>query len=329
MLVKRDSTAECRSSGLKEKAAMFMSLARHPMQTYRWMRFLGADPLLGDIARSPIRFLAKIHRPYLSNRLDCPGRLALLIDHYESLSRAGFAPLIRQAAQAPVSLGTFSGKSGALYEIQLSALEQRQDGEMVLRLVSRMTCVYTAAFVISLRGPAPRITLGSLTGMLATDRDIGIKQVTRDLYGCRPKDLMVTLVRDIGDCLGCRDVVLVGNRNRIPENALHVCKKSSDYDRNWQEMQARMREDGDFELPCMVAEAAGSPLPQPTRRSLLVDFVRQMVRTQVGTQGSAFQQPAVAPPAPAGQPYQPGPEQTSDHRHLQAEAYARLKQSNL
>ena len=309
---------------------MFMSVVRHPMQTYRWMQFLKSGPLPADIVRSPLRFLAKIHRPYLSNQMDCPGRLKLLVDHYESLSSAGLGPLVRQAAQAPVSLGTFAGKSGALYEIQLSALEQRQDGELVLRLVTRMTCVYTAAFVISLHDSPPRITLGSLTGMLATDRDIGIKQVTRDLYGCRPKDLMITLVRDIGDCLGCRDVVLVGNRNRIPDHALRVCKKSSDYDRNWQEMQARMRDDGDFELPCATtaADAADSPLLQPTRRSLLVDFIRQMVRIRTGAQGAAFDHAPVAPPAPASQPYQQDPEKMIDHRHLQPD-YVHLKQSNL
>lgn len=314
-----------RPPGLTEKIRILLGCLRHPLHTWRWWQFLRTHPLPAGSIEAPARFLAKLHHPYLSTRLDCAGRATLLRRHYESVFDAGFVPLIKQAARAPLRLALFAGKSGALYELLLSALEeQRQDGELVLRLISRGVCIYTAAFAVGIADGQSEILLGGLNGMLATDRNIGIKQVTRDLYGCRPKDLMVTLVRDIGARLGCDKTVLIGNRNKIPDHSHRICRKSSDYDQTWQEMQARPRDDGNFELPCSVAdEPAAMRVVHSNRRNLLVDSIRSMVRAQVEARRSPARYVFAIPlmPATLQEPLlsDPGTD----------ESYSGLKQSKL
>jgi hypothetical protein len=285
------STGTALRSGLRKKAQIVLGCASHPVETFRWLRFLKTHPLLRDVVPSPASFLGKIHLPYLSTALTCTGRVALLMKHYDSLLNAGFGSLVRQAVQKPLTLCVFNGKSGTSYELQLSALETgRQDGELLLRLVSDDACVYSVACVLTASQGKPALMVGGLAGMLSQGRSRGIKQVTRDLHGCRPKDLMVALARDLGRCFGCATTLLIGNGNRIPPAEKYVCKKSSDYDLTWRELHAAPRADGDYELPCAAVEEALErarstssvhAIVPPPRRGVLLENIRTAVCANV------------------------------------------------
>jgi uncharacterized protein len=291
---------------LREKALIFIGSVAHPVETRRWLRFLATHPLLREVVHSPAAFLGKIHRPYLSARLGCGDRVDLLMNHYDTLFNRGFGSLLRQAMQKPLTAGRFSGKSGACYELQLSALEPgQQGGELALRLVSGGACIYSMTCIVTESDGKTALMVGGLTGMLTRGRESSIKQVTRDLYGCRPKDLMVTLARDLGRCFGCDKTLLIGNDNRIASSEKHVCKKSDDYDRTWRELQATRRPDGDYELPCAMPEsrfdhaASAAPAVTPTRRSVLVETIRVAVRANITTRRSASRYIFTSPPASA------------------------------
>jgi uncharacterized protein VirK/YbjX len=246
---------------------------------------------LRDIVVSPASFLGKIHLPYLSLALNCAGRARLLIRHYDGLLNTGFGSLVRQALQKPLTLCIFNGKSGTPYELQLSALDTgRQDGELLLRLVSEGICVYSIACILTTSQGKPALMVGGLTGMLSQGRSRGIKQITRDLHGCRPKDLMVALARDLGRCFGCATTLLIGSGNRIPPAEKYFCKKSADYDLTWRELHATVRADGDYELPCAAVEETleharsmssvhGTALP--AQRGVLLENIRAAVYANV------------------------------------------------
>jgi uncharacterized protein VirK/YbjX len=317
MLARRKTSSDFPLARLNDKAHAWLSAACHPIYTWRWLQFLKRRPLLQDILPSPLPYLLRIHRPYLSRRLTCQERLALLIAHYEQVQQAGFAQLIQLAAHAPMALSRFAGKSGRQYELLLSACDPaRRDGELVLQLMSGETCVYSAAFVMGGDAAERHLMLGGLQGMLATDRHFGIKQITRDLYGCRPKDLMVAMVCEIGSSLGCTRTVLIGNDNKLPEARRHYCRKSADYDRSWREMQAHRRDDGNFELPCPAHPPAAEyddRVSQPEQerragmpaRAFLMDAIRCSVHSQVDAVRSAPFRPfstARTPAEPARRP---------------------------
>jgi len=278
-------------SGFREKAQIVLGCAAHPVETVRWLRFLKTHPLLRDVVSSPASFLGKIHLPYLSLSLNCADRARLLIKHYDSLLNTGFGSLVRQALQKPLTLCLFSGKSGTSYELQLSALETgRQDGELLLRLTSEGACVYSIACILTTSQGKPALMVGGLTGMLSQGRSRSIKQVTRDLHGCRPKDLMVTLARDLGRCFGCATTLLIGSSNRIPPTEKYFCKKSSDYDLTWRELHAAARADGNYELPCAAVEEALERarsmssvhgIARPPQRGVLLEKIRTAVCANV------------------------------------------------
>lgn len=231
-----------------------------PAQTYRWRRFLLSRVALADIARNAPHLASRIYRPYLAARLDCARRVDLLMSHYRLALDAGCGDLMRKASLQPLPVCEFTGRSGTRYQLCLSAADRhRPDGEFVLRLMIGNACIYTAAFSLAEEQGRAQLRLGGLHGIVTTDDALRIKTVTRDFFGWRPKDMMIDSVREIGSRLGCARLVLTGNANRLPSGEKRICKKSSDYDRTWKDMQATARGDGDYELPCAGALPAAPP----------------------------------------------------------------------
>lgn len=287
---------------------MLLGYALHPLQTHRWLQFLKQEPALDELAKVTPHLLSRIHRPYVSPNLTCEQRVDLLIDHYRTIVRARFADFACKAAKRPVTIADFNGKSGALYQLTLSAVDpSRHDGEFALRLMSKGICIYTASFFFAVKEQQTCIELGGLHGLLATDHTMRIKQVTRDLYGCRPRDLMVQAVRAIGKCFDCKKLLLIGNANKLPPEDVRVCKKSSDYDQLWLELGARTRDDGDYELPCtddtevIKQSAAMATLlhAEPSKRSKLTDAILASIEARMMTEkvstGYVFSSVSYAP----------------------------------
>jgi len=277
-----------RRSGIKDTAMMLIGYALHPLQTRRWLQYINSVPALREMARTAPALRTRLHQPYLSPGLSCADRVGVLMEHYDVLLHSPLADVARKAALQPLSLGEFVGRSGTVYQLALSAGDaSRRDGDLVLRLHSRGLCIYTAAFVLLRRDGIRHVKLGGLQGMLATDRSMGIKQITRDLYGCRPRELMIAIVREIGRAAECSKLILISNANKLPPTDKHVCRKSSDYDAIWKEMHAARRSDGDFELPCTdeamvrMSEAAAS------RRAMLIESVLDLVRLRLAQDRAA------------------------------------------
>jgi hypothetical protein len=114
-----------------------------------------------------------------------------------------------------------------------------------------------------------------------------IKRVTRELHGCRPQNLMVSEVREIGNYFGCKGALLVSNKNRISINLWRRRQITSNYDQIWEEMSAMRRADDDFELPCTgLLKIVFDALPSKKRseakkRSAMLDAVFQAVRARL------------------------------------------------
>jgi uncharacterized protein VirK/YbjX len=227
----------------------------YPVQTRRWKRYIDRHAVLRDLARQYPRVVHKIYRPYLNTRLSCADRVNVLIGHYDRIFEAGMADLVDRAASLPVSVAGFAGKSGALFELELSAINTgHREGELALKLLHGGTCVYMSSFVLAEIDGARSIALGGLQGLRAFDGAQVIKAVTREFHGCRPKKLMVAAVRAVGDYFGCERIVLIGNENLVTVNWRRAGRISSDYDATWEELGAQRRADGNYELPCTSAE---------------------------------------------------------------------------
>ncbi len=223
----------------------------HYQQTQRWLAYWNATPMHAKLAHATPRLLQKIYRPYQSLRLRSQDRLNILVSHYDFIFRQGLSPLVLCATKAPLLLGSFSGKSGAVYEIRLSAIATLdREGELALDLYSDQQRLFSVAFTFYGSELIPCIGIGCLQGPRGSDAQERVRHATRDMFGLRPKSLMLRLVREIGHAYGCKKLILVGNQNRVLFHQVRIGQVFADYDDFWQESGAIRRPDGEYQLSC-------------------------------------------------------------------------------
>jgi len=236
---------------LRELVKIHLRALAQPGPARRWLALLNSHPAFSDCVRHRPSILNKIFRPYLTATLDTEARLAVLTSHYAFMFRHGLAAMVAHASGRGFLLARLNGKSGVPYEIQLRAAGTcEREGELVLQLHCEGAVVYSTAFTFSTVDGAAVVSIGCLQGPRGDDAMAAIKQATRELHGLRAKAMLVGLVQQLGDALGCRELRLVGNANRTAGRAIGRGRVLADYEQFWQELGARRRADGDFSLPC-------------------------------------------------------------------------------
>ena len=274
-------------SRIKDNLKLLLGAIVYPVQSRRWRHFVRGNAVLRELARHYPRIRHKIYRPYLSGGLSCSERVDVLIGHYSHIFRAGLGELTGAAASLAVPLAEFTGKTGALFQLRLSAINVgHREGELTLKMMHEGECLYAASFALITLHGAPAIALGALQGLRSLNGAAVIKGVTRELHGCRPKKLMVAVVRAIGDALGCSRLLLVSNKNRITVNGRRAGRISSNYDETWEEMGAVRRADGNFELPCTdpgqdITLVASNKRAEARRRGALLGSVCAAVQSSL------------------------------------------------
>ena len=274
------------ASGHRLKAALgalFFS-----RQRTRWHAFLDSMPGLNSLAQLHPCLRFKIYRPYASRQLGCTDRLALLEGHYRFLWQAGARALVERAARQPVVLAAFEGKDAALYRLQLTAIhDSYREGELCLRLTRDGQPLYLASFLFLPRADGVSLQLGALQGLRSEAGAQAVKAATRALHGCRPKNLMVTALRDFGDFFACNNLFLISNDNRIALNARRRRHIGADYDLAWQELHALRMRDGNYHLPCLpyrvpdLAEVPSKKRGDARRRGELLLSMAADMRAQL------------------------------------------------
>ncbi|HWW04730.1 VirK/YbjX family protein [Collimonas sp.] len=224
----------------------------HYQVTQSWLVYWNATPIRVQLAKATPRLLQKIYRPYQSLRLQHRrARLNLLMNHYDFICQQGLAPLVLRASTSPVSLGSFTGKSGTVYEIRLASVATLdREGELALMLCCDRQQLFSIAFTFHHENLMPCIGIGCLQGPRGNDAQAQVRRATRDMFGLRPKSLMVRLAREIGHAYGCKKMILVGNQNRVLCHQVRTGKVLANYDDFWQEIGATGRPDGDYQLCC-------------------------------------------------------------------------------
>jgi uncharacterized protein VirK/YbjX len=251
---------------VREYAKILLRALLHLRQTPRWLHLLNAHPAFSEYVRNCPRFLYKVYRPYNSHVLDADARLELIRAHYDFVFRRGLGQTLARASLGPVVLAAAAGRSGLRYEIQLRTVNMfDREGELVLQLTQDDKALYTVAFTVAPRDGLPAVSIGCIQGGKTEDAREAIRMATRELHGIRPKQLMATLVRQLGHEYGCTRMLMVSNRNRVIYKAIRNGRVLADYDQLWEEMGAARRPDGDWELDCAPV-AAPDPGSIPSKK---------------------------------------------------------------
>lgn len=282
-------------SHLRESVKLTVRARINSEATRKWIPYWNSSLLLTQLANAQPGVLKKIYRPYLSARLDCKQRLKVLTSHYDFIAKRGLGALVLRAALRPVQLAEISGKSGSLYQLEFVAMgEMEREGELVLQLLTEGVVIYSVAFTFFTDGVTPLLAIGCMQGGRSDDALQKIGFATRDMFGLRPKSLMARLVHQIGCSFGCRDLLLVGNANRVMHQQIRKGRVSADYNETWSELGAVRQDDGDFLLPCAVltepdlATIASSKRSAAKKRFALLSGTSRAVCTALETRSAGF-----------------------------------------
>ncbi|MEX5744919.1 VirK/YbjX family protein [Massilia sp. X63] len=241
---------------MRELVKLKVRSLAHPRATRRWLSLLNSHPAFADYVSHCPRLLYKIYRPYMTLHLPIGERLAALAGHYQTVFAHGLGELVARAARGPVSLVRFAGRDGGDYDIALRAIGLlEREGELVLQLREDGVALYAVAFTFARRDGQLAVNVGCIQGAADEGTRDAIRRATRQLHGLRPKQLLVGIVRALGQALGCREMRLVANANRVVRSAIRNGTVHADYDQLWEELGARRLPDGDYSLPCEALTA--------------------------------------------------------------------------
>jgi uncharacterized protein VirK/YbjX len=253
---------------LRERLKIRLRALLHPRQTPAWLHLLNSHPAFSEYLRTCPRFLYKVYRPYISTAITPAERLEAIRAHYHFIFRRGLGQTVARASLGPVALASSEGKSGLSYAIQLRTVNMfDREGELVLQLARGDQVIYTVAFTVAPRAGRPAVSIGCIQGGKLDDAREAIRLATRDLHGIRPKQLMVSLVRQLAHEYGCERLHLVSNCNRVIYKAIRHGRVLADYDLLWEEMGAVRNAGGDYELDCAPVAAPDLASIQSKKRS--------------------------------------------------------------
>jgi len=287
---------------LRESAKLVSRALLYRRQTSAWLDLLNSHPMFTQMLPTCPRLVNKIYRDYLSTRLGCDDRLDALQTHYHTVVKRGLAPLVARAAAAPVEMCRLHSKEG-VYRIELRAAGVLcREGELIFQLMHNDTLIYSVACAFLRDGFATVIGVGCLQGTPGPGAQDGVREATRALHGMRPKNLLMKVVRQFGYEHGCRQMLLVGNANRVVTTSMRKGKVHADYDALWTEMGATKRTDGDFDLSCEtlaaldLTEIASKKRSEAKKRHDMLTIAMDDIHAQITRSQRALTALRLAPP---------------------------------
>jgi uncharacterized protein len=235
-----------------------------PLRHTRFLSFIAAHPQMRAYSqRDPRLFERHMHR-YVNAHWSRRQRLEQMQQHYRfALSHlpAGLFGLVYALGHA--SLGSLTAKDGSLLTLCLRPpIFKGCEGELCLQLCDvNEDPLYSIVFSVSDENPTIRI--GCLQGPNGEDAREVVRELTRNMHGLRPKQLMLSLVYAFARHYGIKQLVAISND-------AHPLRRSgrpllSDYDAFWEEQQGKPVEDGWYALPATQTHKTEAEVPSNHR----------------------------------------------------------------
>lgn len=247
-------------SALKYLARSACMAARHQ----RFLSFIAAHPAMRAYRRRDPRLLERHMHRYVNAHWHRRDRLTYLQQHY----RFAMAHLPRGLfelvyAMGHASLGSLTAKDGSLLTLCLRPpIHKGCEGELCLQLCDvNEDPLYSIVF--SVADELPTLMIGCLQGPRGDDARDVVRELTRNLHGMRPKQLLLTLAYAFARHYGIERLVAISNE-------AHPLRRSgrplySDYDAFWKEQGGKRIGGGWYALPAALAHKAESDVPSNHR----------------------------------------------------------------
>ena len=240
-----------RGSSPKRLAAGIKYVARSvrmARQQAAWLAELYGSSRLATILAHDPRLHERWHHHYINRRLGRAERMAIVGRHY----RYAFANLPAKMIDAVYLHGrhaigalTLKDSSELLLEVRRPTGRSRE-GELSLCLANAQGQLLSSA-IFSIADDGRTLLIGCLQGAAAELGRDAVRELTKQSYGLRPKNLLYSLLLAFGSFTGATQIR--GVSNLAHPFAGEVDKIKADYDSFWEECGGVLQPDGFFALP--------------------------------------------------------------------------------
>lgn len=228
---------------------------RFPITTSRYMEALDRIRMRAGVETVPYRLARKFTQNFLHHSLPQAARINLLKTHYERLLAVMDSRFVgRILRQEVVVLAEIKARSTASYRLCLARNDQHfREGELIVSLVRKDDERQVASLSIVVgalySGDPPDLWIGGLQGCNGVDSKAVTIQVTRDLWGLRPKDLLIHAGYALADIFGAANLKAISNAGHARHSLKRKKNVYTDYDAYWRELGGAPIAGGFFLLP--------------------------------------------------------------------------------
>jgi uncharacterized protein VirK/YbjX len=262
---------------------IFVACAHLFSVLYRIALFLRPtdNPLLREeLARFPV-LREFIFRPYVNSRWTFNERMTAIENHYLLVKHK--VPFLGLSTDASLDV-TELDLGGEKLRIVLDRPEwMRGEGELGLSLFYGIDRIYTAMFLLQESDGKLQIIVGNVQGD-GRDRAALYKEFTKTLFGMRPRDFLVHVMKVLGEDIGCSEILGISDDRHRSAHWLTKAKKVSTYDAIWVEHGGvKDPKSGLFRIPAHFSRRPDADVPankraQYRRRYQLMDELQAKIR---------------------------------------------------
>ena len=288
--------ARAEAGGLRDARRLAWRAARSPLTTLTWLSTLDQLRMIAGVKQIPFDLARKPGRAFLHRTLSYSTKVRVLTEHYTQLLAVlgrGYTGLVLRGER--LTLAEFSGRSGVAYQLLLARNHDcRREGELHVTLAQADSGRQLASlsFVVGSLSPGePRsLWIGGLQGCQGEDSRALTVSVTRDIWGLRPKDLLVHAAYGLAELLEARTVAAISNAGHvIPPACPGDIGRHADYDSFWRELGSASTPGGFFVLPRVRPRRSEADVPSTKRKAWraryeLIDRICANLR-RLGDQG--------------------------------------------
>nr|WP_239538571.1 DUF535 family protein [Dyella mobilis] len=235
-----------------------------PVRHSRFLSFIGAHPqMLAYRQRDPRLQERHMHR-YVNAYWHRRQRLAQLHQHYRFALTHLPATLFEQVYELGYAkLGSLTAKDGSLLTLCMRPpILKGCEGELCLQLCDAEGHVLYSV-VLTVSDETPSIMIGCLQGPRGENAKEVVRELTRNMHGLRPKQLMLSLVYAFARHYDIKTLLAIAND-------AHPLRRSgrpvhADYDAFWTEQHGKRIDGGWFVLPAEQTHKSVAEVPSHHR----------------------------------------------------------------
>jgi len=192
-------------------------------------------------------------------------RAQIIINHYATLIKLLSQQSLETLAQGnSLLLATLIGKKGGHYQVTLGKTDRfDREGELVLQLRDSVQCreIFWIVFSLNIYEDHTGVEIGCIQGARGEGARELIQCATKDLYGVRPKNLLVDALYALTTTWNLSDHFGVCNSSRVYNGD----QTHADYDSFWLELGGSLGRNGMFRLPTKLQHHQLSEVPSHHR----------------------------------------------------------------